>query len=425
MSQFAMSFGRFICAQCTRRLSRVDRSFKSLSNPIYSPIMPTSQLSQKLNTFFLAHYYSTRKVARISTTRDTFAKVRFTRDDIPPQWFWEKAKEMPGADLSANEYQKAAELYVNMALKNTPQWRQRFIAVDDSSPPDSGQGKALSAHILHYVALMLVMTRTSSSKTAGHLAMHILHSLSGLGYAPSTLTIMRMALARNLLREPQFEPAVEKFERILKRIGDGSNSSSDYEVGEGDYAADACTLRAMMYEREDTREGDISALRWFRRAYELGQSTASTTDHAHSEEKQDVDTSTALQGDKNAYFNPHWQWKVSFALGVGRIRMRRGETEKAKDMFTMASSELDNADGYLAMADVLEQMGEADTEKYLESVEKAAISGKREAARKLGLREWDRATERGLSKWEKRKRQAMAEEWMAIADSAAPAEGTV
>ncbi|KAK5631860.1 hypothetical protein RRF57_007574 [Xylaria bambusicola] len=418
-----MSFGHFICAQCTRRLSRLDQSFKSLSNPMYPRTTPTPQLSKRYNALFPVHHYSTRVVARKLTTRDTFAKVRFTRDDIPPQWFWEKAREMPGADLSADEYQKAAESYVDTALKNVPGWRQQSIAVDDNLPPDRGRGNALSAYTLHYVALMMVMTRVAPSKSAGNLATHILHTLSGLGYAPSTLTLVRMALARNLLREPQFELAVEKFEGILKRIGDGSNGSSNCKISEGDYAADACTLRAMIYEREDTREGDISALRWFRRAYELGQSTASTTDHVHVEEKQDVDTSAALQGNKNTFFNPRWQWRVSFALGVGRIRVRRGEMEKARDMFAMASSELDNADGYLAMADVLEQMGEAETDKYLESLEKAAISGKREAARKLGLREWDRASEGGLSKWEKRKRQVIAEEWVAIANSAAPADG--
>ena len=403
-----MSFSNFICTQCTRRLGRLPHSSKSINHLIRPRTLP--QLSPKHTPLFPTHHYSTRKPGRILTTRDTFAKVRFTREDIPPPQFWERAKELPGADLSADEYQKAARAYVDIALRNTAGWRERFIAVDDDphiNSSEDGKGRTISAYTLHYVALMIMMTRTSpSTKTAGHLAMHILHTLSGLGYAPSTLTLMRMALARNLLGEPQFEPAMEKFESILRRIGDSSNSKSKgnpaYKVSESDYAADACTLRAIIYERENTREGDVNALRWFRRAYELGQTTtASTANHppAHSEGSQNADTTTSTEpDDKNNPFDPRWQWKVSFALGVGRIRMRRGELEKARDMFAMASSELDNADGYLVMADVLEKMGEADTNKYVEALEKAAISGKVEAARKLGIREWDRATEAGLSK---------------------------
>ncbi|KAJ3567035.1 hypothetical protein NPX13_g6914 [Xylaria arbuscula] len=426
-----MSFSNFIYTQCTRRLSGLPQSLKPSTRFICPRAAPQLLLPKHKPLLLARRQYSTRRSGRTLTTRDSFAKVRFKREDIPSLQFWMKAKEIPGADLSANEIQRVARAYVGLALKNAPGWRERFITVDDDSPaefvagPDGGQRRTISAHTLHYVALMLVMTRNSfSSGSAGHLAMHILHTLSGLGYVPSTLTMVRMALVRDLLGEPQFEPAMEEFERILERIGDGS-SDTTYNGSEDDYAADACTLCAIIYERENTREADVKALRWFRRAYELGhQATTSTTGQAlsssssSSSEGKEVPASTGKKTEsKNSTipFDPRWQWKVSFALGVGRIRMRRGDLDKARDMFAMASSELDNADGYLAMADVLEKMGQADTDDYIEALEKAAISGKNEAARKLGIREWDRAAEEGLSKWEKRKRQVVAEEWMAVA----------
>ncbi|KAI1354545.1 hypothetical protein F5Y01DRAFT_273213 [Xylaria sp. FL0043] len=424
-----MSLSRYTCVQCTRRLSRLAQSSKSWSNPIVP--QAASQLSHGSKPLFAPRHYSTRRVARAVMTRDSFNKARFTYADIPPRKFWEQqAREPLVVDLSADECLRAAEAYTGAALKNVPGWRERLIVVDEIEPPPSAngndKGKLLSAYTLHYTASMIAMDLTGAGQSAGHLAIHILHTLSGLGYMPSTLTLVRFALSRNVQGQPQFEPAVEALERILRRIGDGSSSSSGdaKSVSKGhksDFAADACTLRALIYEKENTREGDINALRWFRRAYELGQPTSSTADQV---QKREAGEENASEGEvEAATFDPRWQWKTSFALGVGRIRMRRGELEKARDMYAMAAAELDNANGYLSLADALEKMGQTDTEKYVESLEKAAISGNLEAARKLGEREWGRTVEGGLSKWEKRKRQVVAEEWMGIAGVTVPAEG--
>ncbi len=411
-----MAFSQFTCVQCTRRLSRL------ASHPIRRQVTP--QLSHKHDPLFTTHRYSTRKVARTVTTRDSFAKIHFTPADVPPRAFWEhQVGTTLFADLSADECLHAVQAYADAALKNAPGWRERLIAVNATSPPRSSDGggkgrRTLSTYTLHYVALMIVMSPTGSAR---HLAMHILHTLSGLDYTPSILTMVRMALARDLLGQPQFEPAFERLERIVKRIGDGSSDKSVGKDGKPDFAADACTLRALIYEREHTFEADKNALRWFRRAFELRQATPSAADQVPPEGKRG-DGVDAGKGAEDAPFDPHWQWKVSFALGVGRIRMRRGEMEKARHMLSLASSELDNAEAYRLMADVLEEMGETDTDKYAESLEKAAISGDQGAARKMGTREWDRAAEAGLSKWEKRKRQVVAEEWMALAGSGVPAE---
>ncbi|KAI0816632.1 hypothetical protein GGR55DRAFT_627940 [Xylaria sp. FL0064] len=425
-----MSFPRYTCVQCTRQLSRLAQSSSSWSNPIVP--QAASQLLHSSKPLFATRHYSTGMVVHAVGARDTFTKVRFTHAGVPPREFWEQqAREPLVADLSADECLRAAQAYTNAALKNVPGWRERLIVVNEIEPPPSanggggGKGKLLSAYRLHYTAVMMAMDPGGAGESAVHLAIHILHTLSGLGYTPSTLTLVQFALLRNVQGQPQFEAAVEGLERLLRRIGDGSSSSSSdaKSVSKGrksDFAADACTLRALIYEKENTREGDNNALRWFRRAYELGQPTSSTADQTPKREAKKEDASEG--GVEAAPFDPRWQWKTSFALGVGRIRMRRRELEKARDMYAMAASELDNAEGYWSLADVLDKMGQNDTEKYVEALEKAAISGNLEAARKLGEREWDRTVGGGLSKWEKRKRQVVAEEWMAVAGVTVPAE---
>ncbi|KAI0431491.1 hypothetical protein F5Y09DRAFT_354907 [Xylaria sp. FL1042] len=414
-----MSFSKFTCVQCIRRLSRLAESSKSLSNPILPQAAP--QLSHSYKPLFATRRYGTRLVGRAIVTRDAFAIVRFTRADVPPREFWEQQVREPlvagVADLSADECLQAAQAYTDAALKKTPDWRDRLIVVSERPIKSSGKDRQLSAYTLHWVAVLMVMDLTRAGGQAGHLAMHILYTLSSLGYTPSTLTMVRFALERNLIGSPQFEPAIEKLKRIVDRIGDSHRSSKSAQKSRiCDFAADACTLRALIYEKENTPNGDTNALRWFRRAYELGQRTSSATDQVPSATDQVPSAADQVP----TPFNPHWQWKKSFALGAGRIRMKQGDLNRARDMYAIASSELDDAEGYMAMADVLEKLGEADTEKYVEYLQKAAISGNLEAVRKMGEREKARATERGLSEWERRKRRVVAKEWMAIASYAGP-----
>ncbi|KAI0554969.1 hypothetical protein F4679DRAFT_525612 [Xylaria curta] len=394
-----MSFSRFTCVQCTRRLSR-----------------RAKQPSKSSATHHLYSTASGRRVGRAVQTPNAFARVRFTRAHVPPREFWDARARAPlVTDLSADECLKTAQAYADAALKNAPGWRERLITAADQSPDGSGRDKALSAYTLHYIAVIIAL---SARGDASHIATHILHTLAGLDYVPSILTLVHIGLSRKLLDWPQFEPAVQGLERTLRRIDDGSNF---------DLAPDACTLRALIYAAEDTRQGDNEALRWFRRAYEIG-GKASTTSPAASQsdsdrqQKEGVGTSKDSGKIQGAHFDPHWQWKASFAHGVAAISIKRGELEKAKAVYAMVSSELDNPTIYLEMANVLEKMGKADSEEYVEALEKAASSGNKKAAQKMGTREWARAVEEGISKWEKRKRQVLAEEWMGIAGVLSPTE---
>ncbi|KAI1129618.1 hypothetical protein F5Y10DRAFT_237977 [Nemania abortiva] len=431
-----MSFLRFTCVQCTRRLGRLAQSSKSLNdNPLILRQLtpPTPRLSRKHTPLLSPRCpYSTapsRSRGRAVPTRDFFARARLTLADVPPLEFWaEQIRSRAFTDLNADECLQTAQFYVAAAVKDTPGWKERLITTGDTSitPSPDGRGvaragakaKAISVYTLHYVAIILLMANLSMP-----MVMHILHTLTGLDYTPSILTMARLGLQGRALHKPQFEPAFEGLERILRRIDSSNNKNSTSKSTQIDLAADACTLRALIYEAENTHEGDNNALRWFRRAYEIDAAASksrphttppTTTDQADVEKAQEGNE--AMNAGENTHFDPHWQWKISFALGVARIHLRRGKTAKALAMYEAASSEFDSAQGYLGIADVLEQMGEADTDRYAECLEKAAISGNREAARKMGAREFERAAEDGLSKRERRERQAITEEWMAISD---------
>ncbi|KAI1203758.1 hypothetical protein F5X97DRAFT_879 [Nemania serpens] len=441
-----MSLLEFTCLQCTRRLSRLQA--QSSSGPSNNLILrlrdtPPPHLSRKLAPPWTPRrlYGSKGLRARIAPTANSFDRKRFTRADVPPLEFWDTARAPLATDLSADECLQAARTYVDAALKDASGWQRRLIATDDdglttqrSSPngqsslgrgkgEDQDRGKTLSASTLHYVAVAIVIN--TADNMVRNIGMHMLHTLTRLDYAPSILTLVRMALRRKQHGSPPLEPAVKGLDRILRRVGDGGGGGGGkfvYKDGMSEFAADACTLRALMYAAEDTREGDNNALRWFRRAYEVDAATAPlkppVEDGATTAQEGGVHGGANPGGDddvEGASFNPRWQWKLSFALGVAAIRLKRGETAKALDMYAVAAAELDAADGYVGMVKLLEEMGKADTDEYAAALEKAATSGDQPAAQKMAEREWKRAAEGGLSKWEKRKRQVLAEEWMAIA----------
>ncbi|KAI1738346.1 hypothetical protein F4680DRAFT_187847 [Xylaria scruposa] len=413
-----MSFSRFTCVQCTRQLGRLaQQSSKSSDNQLLLRATPRLSLDHTppLSTPYLYSTSSGRRVGRAVQTPNTFARVRFTRAHVPPREFWNARARAPlVTDLTAGECLRTAQAYADAALKNAPGWRERLITTADQPSDSNGRDKTLSAYTLHYVAVIIAL---SARGDASHIATHILHTLTGLDYVPSILTLVHIGLSRKLLDWPQFEPALQGLERTLRRIDEGSKI---------DLAADACTLRALIYAAEDTREGDNEALRWFRRAYEIGgkaSTTSPTASRTDSDRLQRDKVGTSKDSGKvqGAYFDPYWQWKASFAHGVAAISVKRGELERARAVYAMVSSELDSPMIYLEMANVLEKMGKADGKEYVEALQKAASSGNKKAAQKLGTREWARAAEEGISKWEKRKRQILAEEWMGIA-SMSPTE---
>ncbi|KAI1826203.1 hypothetical protein F4861DRAFT_118709 [Xylaria intraflava] len=427
-----MSFPNFICIQCTRRLSHLARtspSSKHLDLRRASPRLSRAytRLSGAQRLYSTA---SDRTTDGQASARDSPSKTRLTSGDIPPFEFWRTWVRPPLIkDLSPEECHEALQAYVDAAQEDTKGWERRLIAIDDAAAMQNAAGKGkskskrpvVSAYTLYYAAVLII---TRSSGPSWNLAKHIQSTLTGLDYVPSLFMYMQTALRGRLLGKPQFEPLYQKFKRVLNRIGDGSDGKSASEGGRVEYAADACTLRALISASENTREGDNNALRWFRRAYEIDAAsqpkvTSSAPDESSNQKARDdyqEDPSNDVPTLED-YFNPRWQWKASFALGVGAIHLKRGNIEQARAMFAMAAYDVDIPMGYYKLAEVLEKAGEADTGEYAKSLEKAAISGNQDAARKMASWEWNKVATTELSKWEKMKSQVLAEEWMAIAST--------
>ncbi|KAI1074102.1 hypothetical protein F5B20DRAFT_596652 [Whalleya microplaca] len=339
-----------------------------------SPLSPLTQITHQPHHTPIPHprpLSSTphpSRMAKVPPHRNSFAEVRFTASDVPPLDFWERLARPPlitpdlAPTLTASAIADAATRYAALALENAPGWRTHL------------HRHQLSPHALHAAAAMIL---TGGGSRTFYLALHILHTLTGAGYAPATLTTARLALRTRgtPLSSPQFAGAREGLERLWRRRE----------------SADACTLMGLVYAAGNTPEDERSALQCFRAAREV-------------DDVKGVHARGKARGEE-------WQWKASALLHMGRIYLRRGQREKAEMAFREGVCELDNAEACYCYATLLAE----DDPQRVGLLEKAAMSGVVEAARELGRLELKRVDEEGLSKTEKLDRQVLADEWLGVA----------
>ncbi|CAJ2505983.1 Uu.00g001130.m01.CDS01 [Anthostomella pinea] len=385
---------RYTCTRCMRQLSQLPRGQRTPSNVFqrHIPAVPSIR-----STASHLHTSPARPAKVRGTTRESFAKARFSRTDVPPREFWAAQARPPlVADLTADECQRAAHQYADLALEDAADWRQKRLkpANADGNADGKDSSQYVSYYTLHYIATMITL---GPRGPAWHLATHIFHTLTQLGYEPSVLTLARLGLRTGNLHLPHFRPAVDALDRSLRsRRG----------------SADACTLKAMMCMAQETREGDDEALRWFRKAFDthnslVNSSTSSNTDLSANSDDQDAKTVDRV-------LPQHWQWQTSFALGTAAIRARRGETDKARELYRFAARDLDNAKGCYELAQLLDDAA-GDHPERRELLEKAAVSGVDAACRELGVLERERAAAGLGSRKEREEARVLAEEWAAIA----------
>lgn len=277
--------------------------------------------------------------------------------EVPQLAFWENMARPPlVSGLDPTDCFKAAHAYVDLAIANRPGWRNTL-----RDPPHS-----LSYEMLHYLAAMIV---GGSPGPAFHIALHIYQTLVSLDYAPTVLTMTRMAVNRGMLGQPQFKEAAERFSALARRRDDPN----------------ACTLQGLVLAGKLTPETDRQALEWFRAAASLGGEEPGS-----------------------------WQWQATCALEMGKVYKRLGEPQRAREIWKYCAETLDTAEGFWLYSTMLD---DADPEKY-KCVRKAAISGVKDAAREIARLEGTRATEQGDEKsgaWEKKKASVLQREWEAIA----------
>ncbi|KAF3010191.1 hypothetical protein E8E14_009821 [Neopestalotiopsis sp. 37M] len=309
------------------------------------------------------------KISPFSTTRHcdavkprirvngSFDKVRFTPREVPPLGFWQNMARPPlVSGLDPEVCFKAAHTYVDLAIADRPGWRNTL-----RDPPHS-----LSPATLHYLAAMIM---AGSPGPAFTIALHIYQTLVSLNYAPSVLTMTRLALLRKLLGQPQFDEVEKKFAALARRKDDPN----------------ACTLQGLILAEKKTPETDKQALEWFRTAASLGGEAPGA-----------------------------WEWQGSCAVEMGNVYLRLGNPQRAREIWKYSAETLDAPEAAWLYASLLD---DADPEKYV-WVRKAAVSGVQDAAREMARLEGLRALgqdDKNAPAWEKKKASVLQKEWEAIA----------
>ncbi|KAI0597714.1 hypothetical protein F4775DRAFT_559345 [Biscogniauxia sp. FL1348] len=366
----------------------------------------------------------------IPFNRDTFARPRFKRADLPPTSFFASqlrpplistttTKPLPSSSSSssstpiAKACHRALDQYLNLALSSSSgsrAWRDKLPV------SDAGAGRSTpSLATLHTAATAMIL---GPRGPAWHMALHVLHTGALRGYAPSVLTLVRFGLRARQLGQPQFEVAEAALRRLaeggyarLKRLPAASKEEEE-ELGIS-YLPDACTLLGLVHAARDTRKDDDLALLWFRRAVETNSVTAEEgegegVEEGVEEDKEDKDGSSSSSSSITIY--DRWQWRESCLLGAAKIRLKRGEPIKAEPLLRHAADVLDSAEACRSFAMLI---GDTDPRSRL-YLTKAAVSGDTDACREMGKRETKRADGEDLSEWEYKRSLAFADEWMAM-----------
>ncbi len=256
----------------------------------------------------------------------------------------------------------------------------------------------ISPYILHSIGSMLISGPPGPSWRLG---LHVLGTASDLSYSASSLTLMRLLSraspeqASRLLSQKAFRDAELRFKKL---------------VSEG-HDPDALTLQGILLA---AKGDENSALRAFAKAVSAYEKNASSKTTAAVEHNVGVLSSESSRpaGEKRLAGRPfRWTWEASCYVGSGRILLKQGKLEEAREAFTVAAEELDTPEGYLELGKMLPK-DDPRREVYLTT---AAISGNKEACLSLGELSLQKAEELGTEDKTAKEHGKRATEWFAIA----------
>lgn len=111
---------------------------------------------------------------------------------------------------------------------------------------------------------------------------------------------------------------------------------------------------------------------------------------------------------------PRWEWEVACLLGEADILKMRGHLKQAKALYRVAALELDNPQGFLCLANLMDGPRESPERRMY--LLKAAVSGQVDACRELGAVEELRAHEKGITERETEHRLLLSKEWVRLAN---------
>lgn len=244
------------------------------------------------------------------------------------------------------------------------------------APPDYDIGPAA----LHCAAMPLFLRAHSEGRL---LAVDMLMTAAGLRYQPSIVSLMRLmvefASARHM-EGNMYRLAEQYFRRLLTT----------------DRSPEALTVEGLRLLREGQ---DARALEYFEQA--IAAATGRRARHDAGARPRGAVAARA----------PRWAYEDACYLGRGRVLARAGRREEAEASLRVAAFELDVADAYLELAQLLPP---AAPEREF-CLLKAAQGGSLEACSHLALDTAERAaTAPELSRADRDFTARMAREWARI-----------
>ncbi|KAK3375117.1 hypothetical protein B0H63DRAFT_513109 [Podospora didyma] len=234
----------------------------------------------------------------------------FSMQNLSRLEFWEqRVAEQGPRDLTAEMCLNATIQYCSVATRDDSSWKGKL-----------SQEHGLNNYILHYTAILQLF----GSPDQKVLGFHMLQTASDLGYGPSTMVLYRMLLqAEDLNKGVQanlFRQIEPRFTSLLLAPG-------------GKRDPNLLTLQGLMLQR---RGDDDAALQFFDQAIEAAAGSKSSTNAAGAVIRK-----------------PRWELEATCYLGRGRILQKHDVPDVAEQSYRVAAFELDVADGYMELAQML------------------------------------------------------------------------
>ncbi|KAK8092056.1 hypothetical protein PG997_002417 [Apiospora hydei] len=279
---------------------------------------------------------NSRRIAVPRLKTANFDDPQFTLWDIPPHAVLDAMLAHPAtpAYLSGMTNVQCYDLlreYATLTLTLADparDFRQVFQTMLEHRRPEAeaagrpDQTRALHA-TLHSIAAMLLQ---GPPGRVSHLALHIMHALVKLDYPPSVMTLTRIALTSRKLDQPQFAPAVERFERLVKSLA-AYRPSAAKTAKKGKSGSETDTAVGTKPDEEDAEFRPTQAARGrYREALNYFEA--------------------ALGGSptKLSASSPRFGWQILCLEEMGHCYAKLGDTAKAHAAWKFAAEELDDKD---------------------------------------------------------------------------------
>ncbi|KAK7938005.1 uncharacterized protein PG986_014873 [Apiospora aurea] len=296
---------------------------------------------------------TSRRIAVPRLKPANFDDPQFTLWDIPPHAVLDAMLAHPAtpAYLSGMTNVQCYDLlreYATLTLTRADparDFREVFQTMLEHCRPEAeaagrpDQTRALHA-TLHSIAAMLLQ---GPPGRVSHLALHIMHALVKLDYPPSVLTLTRIALTSRKLDQPQFAPAIERFERLVKSLA-AYRPSAAKTAKKGKSGSETDTAAGTKPDEEDA---ELRACAFTLKGFKIlaiHQGRPKPPEERYREALMYFEAALGGSPTKLSASSPRFDWQISCLEEMGHCYAKLGDTAKAHAAWKFAAEELDDKD---------------------------------------------------------------------------------